>query len=92
MVPDRVMAVDPPGPALGRAVEHLVLTLRKGAHLCAAGGTFLNTHSKGLWSLSVPRWAAQDARKRGRLKLATLPKRGAPRRENNADVAQLLHL
>jgi len=27
LVPDRVMPVDPPGPDLGRAVEHLVLTL-----------------------------------------------------------------
>ena len=27
VVPDRVMPVDPPGPDLGRAVEHLVLTL-----------------------------------------------------------------
>src|SRR5256885_7119393 len=34
MVPDRVIPVDPPGRALGRAVEHLVLTLPPKERAC----------------------------------------------------------
>src|SRR6266446_4025172 len=34
VVPDRVMPVDPPGPDLGRAVEHLVLTLPPKERAC----------------------------------------------------------
>src|SRR6266849_3170378 len=34
LVPDRVMPVDPPGPDLGKAVEHLVLTLPPKERAC----------------------------------------------------------
>jgi RNA polymerase sigma-70 factor (ECF subfamily) len=93
LVPDRVLPVDPPGPDLGRAVEHLVLTLPPKERACVL--------LKDVFEYSLEEIAAlvdstvggvKSALKRGRLKLATLPERGAPRREKNADIARLLHL
>src|SRR6266446_5864262 len=91
--PDRVMPVDPPGHAIGRAVEHFVLNLPPKERACVL--------LKDVFEYSLEEIAelvdstvggVKAALKRGRLKLATLPERGAPRREKNADVAQLLHL
>jgi len=93
VVPDRVMPVDPPGPDLGRAVEHLVLTLPPKERACVL--------LKDVFEYSLEEIAGlvdstiggvKAALKRGRLKLASLPERGAPRREKNPEVAQLLHL
>ena len=93
MVPDRVMPVDPPGPDLGRAVEHLVLTLPPKERACVL--------LKDVFEYSLEEIAGlvdstiggvKAALKRGRLKLASLPERGAPRREKNPEVAQLLRL
>jgi len=93
LVPDRVMPVDPPGPDLGRAVEHLVLTLPPKERACVLLKDVFEYSLEeiaGLVDSTVG--GVKAALKRGRLKLATLPERGAPRREKNADVAQLLHL
>jgi RNA polymerase sigma-70 factor (ECF subfamily) len=93
VVPDRVMPVDPPGPDLGRAVEHLVLTLPPKERACVLLKDVFEYSLEeiaGLVDSTVG--GVKAALKRGRLKLATLPERGAPRREKNADVAQLLHL
>lgn len=93
VVPDRVMPVDPPGPDLGRAVEHLVLTLPPKERACVL--------LKDVFEYSLEEIAGlvdstiggvKAALKRGRLKLASLPERGAPRREKNSEVAKLLHL
>ena len=93
VVPDRVMPVDPPGPDLGRAVEHLVLTLPPKERACVL--------LKDVFEYSLEEIAGlvdstiggvKAALKRGRLKLASLPERGAPRREKDPEVAQLLHL
>jgi len=93
MVPDRVIPVDPPGRALGRAVEHLVLTLPPKERACVL--------LKDVFEYSLEEIAdlvgstvggVKAALKRGRSKLAALPERAAPRREKNADVTQLLHL
>jgi RNA polymerase sigma-70 factor (ECF subfamily) len=93
LVPDRVRPVDPPGPDLGRAVEHLVLTLPPKERACVLLKDVFEYSLEeiaGLVDSTVG--GVKAALKRGRLKLATLPERGAPRREKNADVAQLLHL
>jgi RNA polymerase sigma-70 factor (ECF subfamily) len=93
VVPDRVMPVDPPGPDLGRAVEHLVLTLPPKERACVL--------LKDVFEYSLEEIAGlvdstiggvKAALKRGRLKLASLPERSAPRREKNPEVAQLLRL
>src|SRR5258708_5109465 len=93
VVPDRVMPVDPPGPDLGRAVEHLVLTLPPKERACVL--------LKDVFEYSLEEIAGlvdstiggvKAALKRGRLKLAILPERGAPRREQNPEVVQLLRL
>ena len=93
VVPDRVMPLDPPGHALGRAVEHLVLTLPPKERACVL--------LKDVFEYSLDEIAGlvdstiggvKAALKRGRLKLASLPERGAPRREKNSEVAKLLHL
>src|SRR6266478_7847447 len=93
LVPDRVMPVDPPEPDPGRAVEHLVLTLPPKERACVLLKDVFEYSLEeiaGLVDSTVG--GVKAALKRGRLKLATLPERGAPRREKNADVAQLLHL
>src|SRR6266481_6326000 len=52
--PDRVMPVDPPGHAIGRAVEHLVLNLPPKERACVLLKEFLNTPSKRSRSWSTP--------------------------------------
>src|SRR5207245_3613381 len=74
MVPDRVIPVDPPGRALGRAVEHLVLTLPPKERACVL--------LKDVFEYSLEEIAdlvgstvggVKAALKRGRSKLAALP-------------------
>jgi RNA polymerase sigma-70 factor (ECF subfamily) len=92
-VPDRVMPVDPPGPDLGRAVEHLVLTLPPKERACVLLKDVFEYSLEeiaGLVDSTVG--GVKAALKRGRLKLATLPERGAPWREKNADITPLLRL
>ena len=90
---DVVLPVDPPGAGLGRAVEHLVTSLPPKERACVLLKDVFEYSLEeiaGLVDSTVG--GVKAALKRGRLKLATLPERGAPRREKNADVAQLLHL
>jgi len=91
--PDSVAPVDPPGPGLGRAVEHLVLTLPPMERACVL--------LKDVFDYSLEEIAefidstvggVKAALHRGRLKLATLPQRTAPPRAKSAEVARLLHL
>jgi RNA polymerase sigma-70 factor, ECF subfamily len=91
--PDRVMPVDPPGPDLGRAVEHLVLTLPPKERACVLLKDVFEYSLEeiaGLVDSTVG--GVKAALKRGRLKLASLPERGALPREKNADITRLLHL
>src|SRR6267378_8310650 len=88
--PDSVAPIDPSGPALGRAVEHLVLALPPMERACVLLKDVFEYSLEeiaGLVDSTVG--GVKAALKRGRLKLATLPERGASRREKNADVAQL---
>jgi RNA polymerase sigma-70 factor (ECF subfamily) len=92
-VPDLVMPVDPPGPDLGRAVEHLVLTLPPKERACVLLKDVFEYSLEEIASLvNSTVGGVKAALKRGRLKLATLPERGAPRREKNADITPLLRL
>jgi RNA polymerase sigma-70 factor, ECF subfamily len=93
MVPDRVIPVDPPGHALGRAVEHLVLTLPPKERACVLLKDVFEYSLEEIGDLvGSTVGGVKAALKRGRSKLAALPERAAPRREKNAGLAQLLHL
>jgi RNA polymerase sigma-70 factor (ECF subfamily) len=91
--PDRVMPVDPPGHALGRAVEHLVLTLPPKERACVL--------LKDVFEYSLEEIAelvgstvggVKAALKRGRTKLAAIPEPAERPRPKNAELAQLLRL
>ncbi len=93
--PDRVMPVDPPGRALGHAVEHLVLTLPPKERACVLLKDVFEYSLEEIAELAGSTvGGVKAALKRGRSKLATLPESGAPPREKNKDkdVAQLLRL
>jgi len=90
--PDSVAPVDPPGPGLGRAVEHLVLTLPPMERACVL--------LKDVFDYSLEEIAefidstvggVKAALHRGRSKLTTLPRRTAPP-VASAEVTRLLHL
>jgi len=91
--PDSVTPATPPVLGVGRAVEQLVMSLPPKERACVL--------LKDVFEYSVEEIAGlvdstiggvKAALKRGRLKLASLPERGAPRREKNPEVAQLLRL
>ena len=91
--PDRVMPVDPPGHALGRAVEQLVLTLPPKERACVL--------LKDVFEYSLEEIAelvdstvggVKAALKRGRTKLAAIPAPAERPRPKNAELAQLLRL
>src|SRR6266550_9489300 len=91
--PDRVMPVDPPGHALGRAVEHLVLTLPPKERACVL--------LKDVFEYSLEEIAelvgstvggVKAALKRGRTKLAAVPAADERPRPRSAELAQLLRL
>ena len=91
--PDRVLPVDPPGPALGRAVEHLVLALPPKERACVL--------LKDVFEYSLEEIAelvdstvggVKAALHRGRSRLPASPEPGAPRRARSADEARLLYL
>lgn len=91
--PDSILPADPSGPALGRAVEHLVLTLPPMERACVL--------LKDVFDYSLEEVAdlvdstvggVKAALNRGRSKLATVPERTAPPRARSADLARLLDL
>jgi RNA polymerase sigma-70 factor, ECF subfamily len=91
--PDSVMPATPPVLGVGRAVEQLVMSLPPKERACVL--------LKDVFEYSLEEIAGlvdstiggvKAALKRGRLKLASLPERGTPRREKNPEVAQLLRL
>ena len=94
--PDRVMPSDPPGPALGRAVERLVLSLPPKERACVL--------LKDVFDYSLEEIAemvdstvggVKAALNRGRSKLPASPAPGVARRavkEEDPDLARILHL
>jgi len=91
--PDRAMPDDPPGPALGRAVEHLVLALppkERAAVLLKDVFDYSLEEIAELVDSTVG--GVKAALHRGRAKLPGSPEREAARREKTAEEGRLLHL
>lgn len=91
--PDSVVPVDPPGRALGRAVEHLVLTLPPMERACVLLKDVFDYSLEDIAELvGSTGGGVKAALHRGRSKVTTSPPRTPPPRAKNADVARLLHL
>jgi RNA polymerase sigma-70 factor (ECF subfamily) len=91
--PDLVMPVDPPGAALGRAVEHLVLSLPPKERACVLLKDVFDYSLEEIAELvDSTVGGVKAALSRGRSKLPAVPERGAPRSAQNPEVAQILHL
>jgi RNA polymerase sigma-70 factor (ECF subfamily) len=92
-MPESIEPVDPPGPALGRAVEHLVLTLPPMERACVLLKDVFDYTLEDIAELvGSTVGGVKAALNRGRSKLAALPQRTTPPRAKRADVARLLHL
>jgi RNA polymerase sigma-70 factor (ECF subfamily) len=91
--PDSVVPVDPPGPALGRAVEHLVSTLPPMERACVLLKDVFDYSLEDIAELVESTvGGVKAALSRGRSKLAAWPQRTSPPRAKSADAARLLHL
>jgi RNA polymerase sigma-70 factor (ECF subfamily) len=90
--PDWVMPDDPPGPALGRAVEHLVLALPPKERACVLLKDVFDYSLEEIAELvDSTVGGVKAALHRGRSKLPGSPPEPA-RRERTAEEVQLLHL
>ncbi|MCU1308231.1 MAG: polymerase, sigma-24 subunit, subfamily [Acidobacteriaceae bacterium] len=93
MTPDFVKPVDPPGPALGRAVEQLVLTLPPKERACVLlKDVFDYTLEEIAELVDSTVGGVKAALNRGRSKLAALPEPPKSPRETNPELSHLLHL
>lgn len=93
MAPDSVAPVHPAGPALGRAVEHLVLTLPPMERACVLLKDVFDYSLEEIAELvDSTVGGVKAALNRGRSKLASLPERLTPPRPANAEVLRLLRL
>jgi RNA polymerase sigma-70 factor, ECF subfamily len=91
--PDSIPPVDPPGPALDLAVEHLVLTLPPMERACVLLKDVFDYSLEDIAELVESTvGGVKAALNRGRSKLAGLAQGRTPARVKSADVAQLLHL
>jgi RNA polymerase sigma-70 factor, ECF subfamily len=91
--PDRVMPIDPPGQALGRAVEQLVLTLPPKERACVLLKEVFEYSLEEIAELvGSTVGAVKAALKRGRTKLAAIPNPAERPRPKNTELAQLLRL
>jgi RNA polymerase sigma-70 factor (ECF subfamily) len=91
--PDRVMPVDPPGLALGHAVEHLVLSLPPKERACVLLKDVFDYSLEEIAELvGSTVGGVKAALKRGRTKLATMPESAQRPRAKNPEVARLLRL
>lgn len=90
---NQVMPVDPPGAALGRAVEHLVLSLPPKERACVLLKDVFDYSLEEIAELvGSTVGGVKAALNRGRSKLPTAPSSSPPRKAKNADEARLLHL
>jgi RNA polymerase sigma-70 factor (ECF subfamily) len=88
-----VEPIDPVGPALGRAVEHLVVTLPPKERACVLLKDVLDYSLEEIAELvDSTVGGVKAALNRGRSKLAALPDRSQPVRAANPDVSRLLNL
>jgi RNA polymerase sigma-70 factor, ECF subfamily len=91
--PDSIEPADPAGPALGRAVEHLVLALPPMERACVLLKDVFDYSLEDIAELvDSTVGGVKSALNRGRSKLAALPDRPTPPRVKSSDVARLLHL
>lgn len=91
--PDAVAPVEPVGPGLGRALEHLVLTLPPMERAAVLLKDVFDYSLEAIAQcVDATVGAVKAALHRGRLKLATASQRPAPPRPQNAEVARLLQL
>jgi RNA polymerase sigma-70 factor (ECF subfamily) len=91
--PDWIMPAEPPGPALGRAVEHLVLALPPKERACVLLKDVFDYSLEEIAELvDSTVGGVKAALHRGRAKLPGSPEREAARREKSAEEARLLHL
>ncbi len=87
------MPVDPPGPALDRAVEHLVLTLPPKERACVLlKDVFDYTLEEIAELVDSTVGGVKAALNRGRSKLAALPEQRTPPQKKDAEMSKLLHL
>jgi RNA polymerase sigma-70 factor (ECF subfamily) len=94
--PDRVPPAEPPGTELGRAVEHLVLSLPPKERACVLLKDVFDYSLEEIAELvDSTVGGVKAALKRGRSKLPASPAPGAARRaaeEGDPDLARILHL
>jgi RNA polymerase sigma-70 factor (ECF subfamily) len=87
------VTVDPRGPALGRAVEHLVLTLPPKERACVLlKDVFDYTLEEIAELVDSTVGGVKAALNRGRSKLAAVPEQRTPPQKENAEISRLLHL
>jgi len=93
MKPDRVMPVTPTGHEVGRAVEHLVLSLPPKERACVLlKDVFDYTLEEIAELVDSTVGGVKTALNRGRSKLAALPEQRTPPLKKNAEMSKLLHL
>jgi RNA polymerase sigma-70 factor, ECF subfamily len=86
-------SIEPADPALGRAVEHLVLALPPMERACVLLKDVFDYSLEDIAELvDSTVGGVKSALNRGRSKLAALPDRPTPPRVKSSDVARLLHL
>jgi RNA polymerase sigma-70 factor, ECF subfamily len=92
-MPDSIAAVDPAGPAVGRAVEHLVSTLPPKERACVLLKDVLDYSLEEIAALvGSTVGGVKAALNRGRSKLGALPDRKPfPARATNPETSQLLY-
>ena len=93
VAPESVEPIDPAGPALGRAVEYLVLSLPPMERACVLlKDVFDNSLEEIAELVDSTVGGVKAALNRGRSKLATLPARMAAPRAPSVEMGQLLEL
>jgi RNA polymerase sigma-70 factor (ECF subfamily) len=93
MKPDRVMPVDPTGHEVGRAVEHLVLSLPPKERACVLlKDVFDYTLEEIAELVDSTVGGVKGALNRARSKLAALPEQRTLPQKKNAEMSKLLHL
>jgi RNA polymerase sigma-70 factor (ECF subfamily) len=91
--PDLVPPIDPPEPALSRAVEHLVLRLPPKERACVLLKDVFDYSLEEIAQLvGSTVGAVKAALNRGRAKLAARPERSVATPVRDADAARILHL
>ena len=91
--PGPVMPVEPAGPALGRAVEHLVLSLPPKERACVLLKDVFDYSLEEIAELvDSTVGGVKAALHRGRAKLPATPERREPRPAPDEGAAQILHL